>query len=160
MKVMSLWTRPNFENLRPAEAELFIPVLSFAEVVAGFILGSEAAFVPAVFDITEEFDTELVRIEAIGAGGHGAAVVVGVVDHFGVEEAVTSHDGGVPIAGPAFVHDFGLSLGGEVVSFLADDGEDVVLPGVERGVFEGGRGGHRVGDVRGGASFLSRSFSR
>ena len=46
------------------------------------------------------------------------------------------HDRRVPVRRPALVHDLGLPLGGEVVRLLADDVEDVALPGVQRGVLE------------------------
>ena len=38
--------------------------------------------------------------------------------------------------GPAFVHDLGLALRGEVVRLLADDRQHVALPGFERRVLE------------------------
>ena len=58
------------------------------------------------------------------------------MDHFGWLEALPGHDRRVPIAGPAFVHDLGLALRGEVVGFVADDRQHIELPGLERGVFE------------------------
>ena len=42
----------------------------------------------------------------------------------------------VPVAGPAFVHDLGLALRGEVIRLVADDRQHVELPGLERGVLE------------------------
>ena len=49
---------------------------------------------------------------------------------------MASHDEGVPVGGPALVHDLGLSLRGEVVGLLADDREDVPLPVLERRVLD------------------------
>ena len=49
---------------------------------------------------------------------------------------MAGHHGGVPVGGPPLVHDLGHALRGEVVGFVADDREDVGLPGLEGGVFE------------------------
>ena len=42
----------------------------------------------------------------------------------------------MPVRRPAFVHDLGLPLGGEVIRLLADDRQHIALPGIERGVLE------------------------
>ena len=47
-------------------------------------------------------------------------------------KALSGHDRGVPVAGPAFVHDLGLALRGEVIGLVADDRQHVALPGLER----------------------------
>ena len=81
-------------------------------------------------------------------------MVVGVVDQFGIGEAVAGHDLRVPVTRPALVHDLGLSLRREVVRFIADNREDIVLPGREGRVLQQksqhvalGRLGERAGAV-------------
>ena len=59
-----------------------------------------------------------------------------VVDDLGGIEDLLGHHPGVPVRGPALVHDLGLLLGDEVVGLGADDIEDVALPPLERGVIE------------------------
>ena len=113
-------------------------------VVAVVPLRAELALVPAFLDVAEQFDAELVGVQPLRAHGHRAGVMVGIVDDLGVGQAVLRHDRGVPVAGPAFVHDLGLALGGEVVGFVADDGEDVVLPVLQRGVLRAGTAARRV----------------
>ena len=63
-------------------------------------------------------------------------MVVGVVDHFRIVQAVLGHDRRVPVAGPTFVHDLRLTLRREVVRLIADDGQDVVLPVSQRSVLQ------------------------
>src|SRR5882672_4229046 len=42
----------------------------------------------------------------------------------------------MPVTGPAFVHDLGLSLRREVISLVSDDREDIKLPRLERSVLQ------------------------
>ena len=104
---------------------------------------AEAAAVPAVFDVAEDFDADLVGVEVAGGHVDGAGVVVGVVDDFGGVEVVLGHDGGMPVGGPAFVHDFGHALGGEVVGFVADDARGCRAARVRAGRVRGGIAGRR-----------------
>jgi hypothetical protein len=60
-------------------------------------------------------------------------VVIAIGDQFVGVEDVVGHQGGVPIAGPPFVHDLGLALRREVVGLLANDREHVGLPILQRG---------------------------
>ena len=127
----------DFEDFFAAFAGVFlVPAAGSTEGVEFFEFFSVAAVVPAVFDVAEEFDADFVGVEVAGGHVDGAGVVVGVVDDFGGIEVVPRHHGGVPVGGPAFVHDLGHALRGEVVGLVADDGEDVGLPGLERGVLE------------------------
>ena len=63
MKVMSLWTRRTSKIFLPAEAELLVPVALLLQVVALVVLLAELAGVPAVLDVAEQLDAELVRVE-------------------------------------------------------------------------------------------------
>ncbi len=73
----------DLEDFLATQAELLIPAAAGGFVVAGFPFGAELAFVPAFLDVAEQFDTEFVRVEAAGVGGHRAGVVVGIIDEFG-----------------------------------------------------------------------------
>ncbi len=63
-------------------------------------------------------------------------MVIGVVDDLGIGQSVPRHDRGVPVAGPAFVHDLGHPLRGKVVGLVPDDGQDVMLPVAQRSVLQ------------------------
>ncbi len=141
----------DFENFLAAEAGASIPIAALAHIVALVVFFAEAAAVPAIFDVAEQLDAEFIGIEPRGAAGHGAAVMVGIVDDVGGLKALAGHDGAVPVAGPTFVHDFGLGLWGEVIGFLADDREGVGLPRLERRVVEDKF--HDVAGRAGGAFF-------
>ena len=60
--------------------------------------------------------------------GQRSRVMIGIVDQFGVLQAFLGHHGGMPVRGPSFVHDFGDALRGEVVRFIANDGQHDLLP--------------------------------
>src|SRR3990167_1822040 len=49
---------------------------------------------------------------------------------------LAAHQGGVPVGGPALVHDLGETLGRVVVGFLPHHGKDVPLPVLERRVLD------------------------
>src|SRR5438874_10071791 len=68
------------ENLLAAEAEADIP-LTFADVVIAFVVVlAELAFVPAVFDVFPELETQPVRIDLSRMGGNGTGMMIGEVD--------------------------------------------------------------------------------
>ena len=83
-----------------------------------------------------QFDPQFVGVHAAGRRRERAGVVLGIVDQLVGAEDVIGHDRGVPIAGPPFVHDFRLTLWGEVVRLLADHRENVRLPVLKRRVLE------------------------
>ena len=58
-------------------------------------------------------------------------MVVGVVNEFGRRQDLLRHHGAVPVAGPALVHDLGLCLGRKVIRLIANDGQDIPLPGLQ-----------------------------
>jgi len=158
----------DLEDFFAAQVGGGVPVFALEVIVARFVVEAEGAAVPAIFDIAEEFDADFVGVELGGRAGHGAAVVIAVVDDVSGGEALVDHDGGMPVAGPAFVHNFGLGLRGEVVGFVADDREDVGLPGIERGMLKqeehdvafGTLGDFSLGwFVGGGVVFLSGLFA-
>ena len=126
----------DLEDLLAAQAGVGVPVAAGAVVVAVVELLAERAAVPAVLDVAEQLDAELVRVELRRRAGQRAAVVVAIVDHLGRRQALPGHDRRVPVAGPAFVHDLGLGLRGEVIGLVANDREHVGLPGVERRVLQ------------------------
>jgi hypothetical protein len=55
-------------------------VATLLPIVAVVPLLSELALVPSVFDVAEELDAELVRVELPGRSGQYAGASVGVVD--------------------------------------------------------------------------------
>ena len=55
--------RANLEELLPAEAGALVPVPAGLQVVALLPLLAEAAAVPAVLDVPEQLDAELVRVQ-------------------------------------------------------------------------------------------------
>ena len=57
----------DLEDLLAALAEALVPAFLAAEVVGLLVFLAEAALVPAVFDVAEEFDADLVRIEVARA---------------------------------------------------------------------------------------------
>src|SRR5581483_5377123 len=60
---------------------------------------------------------------------HDASMQVREVDRLaGAQIRVVLHGVGVPVAGPALVHDLGLELWIEVIGLLTDDLEDILLP--------------------------------
>ena len=70
----------DLEDLLPAQAELLVPLPPRLVVVAFVVFLAELPLVPALLDVAEQLDAELVRVEPAGLGGHRAGVVVGVVD--------------------------------------------------------------------------------
>src|SRR5207248_5557700 len=59
---------------------LFVPGALFLLVLTLVVLLAEPAGVPAVLDVAEQLDADLVRVEPAARHGHGARVVIGVVD--------------------------------------------------------------------------------
>ena len=53
----------DLEDLLAAEAQALVPLLLLAEVVGLLVFLAELALVPAVFDVAEQLDADLVRIE-------------------------------------------------------------------------------------------------
>ena len=83
MNVRSLWMRRTSKIFsRPRPASVF-QSRRVTVVVAVVVLLAERAAVPAVLDVAEQLDAELVRVELRRRAGHRAAVVVAVVDHVG-----------------------------------------------------------------------------
>src|SRR6185503_12152879 len=66
---------PDLEDFLSAEAELFIPLALFLHILALFPLLAETAGVPAVFDVAQEFQADLVGIEACSGHGDGAGMM-------------------------------------------------------------------------------------
>src|SRR5207253_1081631 len=56
----------DLEDLLAAQAEALVTALFLAEVVGLLVLLAELALVPAVLDVAEELDADLVRVEAAG----------------------------------------------------------------------------------------------
>src|SRR5271165_7578433 len=102
----------NLEDLPPAKTKRFVPLPPCLVVIAFLPFRTELPLVPALFDISQQLDTELVGIEAARLGGHCPRVVVGVIDELRGMEDLLGHDRRVPERGPALVHDLGLALGG------------------------------------------------
>src|SRR6516225_1183658 len=98
----------DLEDLLLAQAKAFIPLALLVEVVALLPLLAELAGVPAVLDVAQQFDADLVGVEPAAGHGHGAGVVVGVVDTLPRLQRLLGHDGGVPKTGPPFVEYLGL----------------------------------------------------
>ena len=55
---------PHLEDLLPAQAELAVPAALGLEVVALVVVLAELALVPAVLDLAEELDADLVGVDA------------------------------------------------------------------------------------------------
>ena len=127
---------PDLENFLPAEAQAFVPVLLLAEVFGFLVFLAELALVPAIFDVAEQLDADLVRIEIPRRHVNRAAVMVGIVDDFRGIDKVLGHQRGMPVGGPAFVHDLGHRLRGIVVALFADDAEAVGLPVFQPGMLQ------------------------
>ena len=91
MKVTSLWIRRTskiFWRPRPSCLSQFRRVVV---VVALLVLRAELALVPALLDVAEQLDAELVRVEPARLRGHRPGVVVGVVDQLrGLERLLWS----------------------------------------------------------------------
>ncbi len=136
MNVRSLWIRRTSKIFSRPSPALGVPIPPGVQIVALLVFLAEAAAVPAVFDVAEQLDAQLVGIEPRRRAGHRARVMVAIADQVGRLEALAGHDRRVPVAGPALVHDLGLALRGEVIGLVADDREHVELPGLERGVFQ------------------------
>ena len=96
-------------------------VLAFLMVVALFEFASKGTAIPAVFDIAEQLDADFVGIELRGRAGHGAAVMIAVVDNVGASKALIDHDGRMPVTGPPFVHDLGLCLWRKIIGFVTNN---------------------------------------
>ena len=73
----------DLEDLLPAQAEPLVPAPAGLVVVALFVFGAELSLVPALFDVAEQLDAELVGIEPAGLRGHRAGVMVGVINQLG-----------------------------------------------------------------------------
>src|SRR5690348_11861010 len=126
----------DLEDLLPAEAQVLVPGAAGLQVVTLVPLLAEPSLVPPLLDVPVQLDAELVGVERAGAGAEGAGVVVRVVDDLVRGQRLPGHDRGVPVAGPPLVHDLRLALGREVVGLLAEDGEHVELPRLERRVLQ------------------------
>ena len=63
MKVISLWTRRTSKIFLPAQSELFVPVALLLQIVAFVVFLAELPRVPALLDVAQQLDAELVRIE-------------------------------------------------------------------------------------------------
>src|SRR5262245_42714851 len=124
----------DLEDFFAAQAQLPVPVPPLFQVITFLVFLAEAAGVPAVLDIAEQFDAELVGVDARAMHGERAAMVVGIVDHLGGTLSFCCHYLCMPVAGPPFVDYFCLSLRGEVVGLVADNLKDVSLPGFQRGI--------------------------
>jgi len=97
--------------------------LRFLTEVGGFlVLLAEFALVPAVFDIAEKLDADLVRIEIAGRHVNGAAVVIGVVDDLLGFDEMLGHQRAMPEA--VMVHE---ALCGIAVALLNRDIEYIRL---------------------------------
>ena len=126
MNVKIVVNPPDFEDLFATQASARIPFSFRGQVVAIFVLAPEAAAIPAIFDIAEQLNAQLVGIQSSRRTGQCSGRVIGIADDVAaVADPVSSHDGGVPVGGPAFVHDLGLTLRGEVVGFVADDRQHI-----------------------------------
>ena len=78
----------NLEDLLPAKTKRLVPLPPCLVVIAFLPFRTELPLVPALFDVSQQLDTELVGIEAAGLGGHCPRVVVGVIDELrGVEDS-------------------------------------------------------------------------
>src|SRR5437588_5873007 len=111
----------DLKDFFPAQAELLIPFAPFLQIVAVVVVLAELAGVPALLDIAKKLDAELVGVKSATVGGHGPGVVVRIVNQLRWSQGLLRQDGGVPVRGPAFVDDLGLSLGREIIGLIADN---------------------------------------
>ncbi len=90
------------------------------------------AAVPAVLDVAQERQSELVGIDLAGRRRERAGVLVAVVRELRLVEELRRHQAAVDPTRPALVEDLGHRLRSEVVRLLADDVDAVGLPVRER----------------------------
>src|SRR5262245_22935468 len=88
----------HLEDFFSPEASLLVPVSPLLQIIALLVLLAEASRVPAVLDVAEQLDPQLVGVDAWTVHGERAAVVVGVVDHLGGAHRLGRHDLRVPVA--------------------------------------------------------------
>src|SRR5262249_45403448 len=94
---------PNFEDFLSSQAEFLVPGSPSFQVVAMFVFEPELPRVPAMLDIAQQLDAQLVRVETCPVSRHRSGMVVGVVDALPRLEGVLGHDRAVPEAGPSLV---------------------------------------------------------
>src|SRR5262245_3356186 len=87
---------PRFEDLFSSEPDVVIPLALFDPVFTIVVLFAEFASIPSVFNVFPELKAKLVRIDLTGMHGHGARMMIGEVDDFGVIERALGHDFRVP----------------------------------------------------------------
>ena len=124
----------DFENLLAAEAQLLVPAGFRHEIVAVVVILSELAAIPAIFNLAEKLNADLIRIDPARLHRHDARMVIAEIDDLRILERLFGQNLRVPVRGPALVHDFGLPLRREIIALVADDGEHLVLPVLERRV--------------------------
>src|SRR5262249_16755458 len=73
----------DLEDLAPPEAEPLVPVLARLQRVALVELFAEPPAVPAILDVAQELDAELVRIQLPRRRREHAGGIVGVIDDLG-----------------------------------------------------------------------------
>ena len=88
-----------------------------AEDVQSFALG-----------MTIELDAQLVRVQAASRSSCGTGVTIREVDDLARIQDAPGQELGMPIAGPALVHDLGQALRHEVVRFRAHHAQQFSLP--------------------------------
>src|SRR5690606_3796303 len=126
--------RAHLEDLLATETGLRVPFGTRLLAPAFLPLEAELPPIPTLLDVAEELDPKLVRVELPGLTTHRARMLIGVVDDLGGRADLLGHHPRMPIGGPSLVHDLRHRLGREVVRLLANHGEDIALPALERGV--------------------------
>ena len=122
----------DLEDLLAAQSGLAVPAGALDQVLAVVVLLAEATLVPALLDVAEQLDAQLVGVQPPAPPAQRPRVVVGVVNHLRVGEDLLRHQLRVPVGRPPLVHDLGLRLRRVVIGLLPDDRQDVPLPVLDR----------------------------
>src|SRR5262249_54829928 len=70
----------DLEDFLSTQTQLLVPFPLDLQVVAFVVLGAESPRVPALLDIAQEFDSDLVGVQTASARGHRSRVMVRVID--------------------------------------------------------------------------------
>src|SRR5262249_12700906 len=126
----------HLEDLLPPEPEPAVPALLDRHVLALVPLLAEPPLVPAVLDVAQELDAELVGIELPGRRRQNTGIRVGIIDDLGGLERLLRHDLRMPERGPSFIHYLRLPLRREVIGLGSNDLQHIAIPALERRVLD------------------------